>query len=579
MQTRITLIQLMSTMPAMLLAPLAEGWLAAPFAVDVEALSPPEVVLTSIPPGDRLGENVKLRASTCPSADDARLAQLKAPSFVAARGFAVGELVMAELAVGFVPAEAVPHGTFSLKRVGEAAGDFRPPPDFLPELRFSGPFNARREAAVRLVAQLPSRSAEDATLAPAHGTRGDLLQAALAQRSLLVACGSGNPYTAARERGKASSSGPLHPSQAHGGAPLAPASSASPTSPTAGSDPGSPASSAAGAQPPTATTGAAAGAEPPRLATLPRYHAIFTRASLLLHSCAPNCGYRSVFEPIPVAAPGLQVFAARAIASGEPLSVALTDPVAARPERQALLLQRYGFLCNCPRCGGAGPTVEDDAVAVWCGACGTNDVSLRGVVRPGGAANCVSCGAARPSDMELYTARAEALVAFRRAMTPQATTAGENPAGDGTPAQVVFPGVVEALEALQGVLADTDAGVMQALHAAIPALRQADASGALAADAAAALAAAGDAGCTWVPANKRMDWHVEAGLLLGAAGRPDASGLAWAAAAEIGRPLLAPTAPALLETFAAFAGKPPRNKGEAALADKIRLEVAAWASG
>lgn len=542
-------------------APLPAAWLAALAADDL--MMPAEVAVASVPPRDSLARNICVVTDPTLSAVDDNAPQRGQHSglhLAAARAFAPGELVLAEVAVAFLPADAVPPTGLDAGDGGATA------PLIAPHVRFAGPFNARREAAIRVVAQLPPRRAGESDPGAAAGsaTRGDLLASSFRARSLLVACGAGNPYTQARERGRAPEGG----TAATGSGGSGGGDAAAPTSPS-------------GQLPPAAGSPAA----PPSLA---RFHAVFTRSALLGHSCAPNTAYVSVFEPHPVAAPALQLYASRAVPAGERLTVALTDPVAARPERRARLLQRYGFLCDCPRCDDSasteGGSSGDDAVAVRCVPCLEKAASAAaataapasecGVWRPGSGAACALCGAAPPPDVALYTRRAQALAEWADALRQlQPAEGGRDrsiPDGDDG-------GVSTALACLRAVLHDADAGVMGALHAALPLLAAADATGARAADAAAALAAAGDAAAGWVPPHRRVDWHVEAALLAGAAERPDASARHWAAARDAGAPVLAASAPALLETFAAFAAKPPRNRREAALADKMRLEVAAWA--
>jgi hypothetical protein len=196
------------------------------------------------------------------------------------------------------------------------------------------------------------------------------------------------------------------------------------------------------------------------------------------------------------------------------------------------------------------------------------------VWRPGSTAACRLCGAPPPPDVALYTRRAEALAAWTDALRQLQPEGSSSATGDSAPD---VSNVTNALARLRSVLHDADAGVMGALHAALPLLAAADPTGAHAADVSNALAAAGDAAAHWVPPHRRVDWHIEAALLAGAAGRPDTSAGHWAAAHKAGAPMLTASAPALLETFTAFAAKPPRNRREAALADKMRLEVAAWA--
>ena len=607
-------------------AALTPEWLAAPFASDVAAVPTPEVRIDRIPSGDALASKVKIAQAYGKELDRHGVArQNDALYLTAAKDFAAGDLVLAELAVAFVPVDAVRSGALDARgdsdSADKASAGGNDSTGYLTALRFAGPFDVRREAAVRVMAQLPtrvksaSRDNNEATPIAAEASQGritdgissrrELLHAAFSQRSILVSCGAGNPYLASREGGKASTDGRLHPSQtAHGSAATADDKGRVDNSAPEGSTGGAPFPSAASSKLPS---------------SLPRFLALYPRSCLMRHSCAPNCGYRSVFEPYPMACPGIQVFASRPISKGEVLTIALCDPIAARPERRARLLQRYGFVCQCSRCGPLEPVEDDDAVAIKCGVClsqskaaavggsdvsSSTDVSRVGIVRPGRGCACSVCFSPPPSDLHLYTLRAEAIAAFHASMRDVASSVSESVGdlGGASPEQLLSPALQSssppstsafppssppsldvikgALSALRSILHDTDAAVLTALHAALPLLAgAADPSGACsAAEAALALCAAGDTAAAWVPPHRRIDWQVEAGLLLGAAGQPEASGRAWKAAHDLAQPYLKSSAPQLLEAFSAFARKPPRNRAEAGFADKLRLEVAAWNS-
>ena len=111
---------------------------------------------------------------------------------------------------------------------------------------------------------------------------------------------------------------------------------------------------------------------------------MFKVASMLNHSCRPNLWTR-------VANGQIEVRARRVIGSGEELCINyVTDPCgypglpwALRKERQAYLLQGYGFSCTCELCEVGQAFVESGL----CPGCG-------GEVRPqpGGAAVCLQCG-------------------------------------------------------------------------------------------------------------------------------------------------------------------------------------------
>jgi hypothetical protein len=68
---------------------------------------------------------------------------------------------------------------------------------------------------------------------------------------------------------------------------------------------------------------------------------------------------------------------------------------------------------------------------------------------------------------------------------------------------------------------------------------------------------------------------VDHALLVGGLGLPAESAEWWARALPLARMLHGSSAPALVEAFEAFTRKPPRNRGEAALAERLRLHALA----
>ncbi|CAO1613572.1 unnamed protein product [Jaminaea pallidilutea] len=87
--------------------------------------------------------------------------------------------------------------------------------------------------------------------------------------------------------------------------------------------------------------------------------------SMLNHSCVPNTA--QVF-PLGPQAPGTQAMALvaiRDIKPGEELTVTYIDTAMPRSRRQAVLLEEYGFACDCEGCSTSS-TVLDPREALWC---------------------------------------------------------------------------------------------------------------------------------------------------------------------------------------------------------------------
>jgi hypothetical protein len=70
---------------------------------------------------------------------------------------------------------------------------------------------------------------------------------------------------------------------------------------------------------------------------------VYPMASLLNHSCRPNCTYR--FDGVQ-----LQVVARQFIRSGEELTISYIDWIYGPTERASQLERQYFFKCQCPRC-------------------------------------------------------------------------------------------------------------------------------------------------------------------------------------------------------------------------------------
>ncbi|KAI9598568.1 hypothetical protein BDF19DRAFT_346444, partial [Syncephalis fuscata] len=70
---------------------------------------------------------------------------------------------------------------------------------------------------------------------------------------------------------------------------------------------------------------------------------VYPVASLLNHSCRPNCIYR--FDGVQ-----LQVIAQRPISAGEELTISYIDWIYGPNERTNQLERQYFFQCQCLRC-------------------------------------------------------------------------------------------------------------------------------------------------------------------------------------------------------------------------------------
>ena len=102
-------------------------------------------------------------------------------------------------------------------------------------------------------------------------------------------------------------------------------------------------------QPPPSGTAAVAGQEAVVVGG-----AVCPRLAILNHSCAPNCRLVTVTAPPPAASGTLwlAVVARQDIAEGEELCHSYVDleGLPSTGERQAALLEKYCFRCECERC-------------------------------------------------------------------------------------------------------------------------------------------------------------------------------------------------------------------------------------
>ena len=89
---------------------------------------------------------------------------------------------------------------------------------------------------------------------------------------------------------------------------------------------------------------------------------LFKLTSMLNHSCCPNASIR--VDVSPYGACRARLVVAGEIAPDEQLCISYSTPALfkRRDERRALLLQRWGFQCCCPRCAGC---LTSDASALW----------------------------------------------------------------------------------------------------------------------------------------------------------------------------------------------------------------------
>ena len=106
-------------------------------------------------------------------------------------------------------------------------------------------------------------------------------------------------------------------------------------------------------------------------------------ASLVNHSCAPNCSYEGFWDT-ERGAPGMRIFAETDISEGEEITISYVDRALPTASRQ-LRLREYGFECNCTRCLASTNGGGDDSLIFSCIACKEGRV-------PYGARACETCG-------------------------------------------------------------------------------------------------------------------------------------------------------------------------------------------
>lgn len=86
---------------------------------------------------------------------------------------------------------------------------------------------------------------------------------------------------------------------------------------------------------------------------------------MLNHSCVPNTAQVFPFGPQGPGKQAMALVAIRDIKPGEELTVTYIDTAMPRLRRQAVLLEEYGFTCDCEGCTTSA-TVLDPREALWC---------------------------------------------------------------------------------------------------------------------------------------------------------------------------------------------------------------------
>jgi hypothetical protein len=464
---------------------------------------------------------------------------------VATRDYAPGELIFSEIAVAIVPstllaASAPPMGAPAPADDAMAATRERITP-LIQALELFGPFHGEgegspgdgRSALIRLVAQLLPTLSEgqgdnsDTILGVYRGrirpceTRAEVLIRGLEKRGL-----EGNPMRPAplvATPGKTSGT----PSER----------STAPTSVDAAAQSG-----------PTASGGAeegGGGAKPTLLATTPALTSLFVRTSFVSHSCLPNMSAVWSSDRLSLS---ISLLADVAIKRGDILTLPFTDTCADTLTRNIKLKAKYGFACGCERCKSVLEGVGlDDTIAVRCPNCSKGRFSYGGwttseaASRLVGSEVCDVCGIGAPDPREVLEIRDNVLRTFVGAAD---------------------------IPMLRAVLHDTDMGAFVRLFACLPELAKdgkREEAVKLSAD---VIAAAKQ--LRYFPKVKLLRLVTDHGILCGASEQVEESAKAWALAAELGGQLLKSTSPHIVEMYEAFAAKPPRNRVEAAAADRIR---------
>ena len=497
-------------------------WWAAPADEDLAAPA-------TVRPLDVSGLSSRLRLAKSPAGT--------APRLLAARPYAVGELILAELAAAFIT--CAPVGA---------------PPDAptCAGTRLCGPFASAGTEAVRLAAQLLAARPRSGVDVLAKGASRAAVLAAACAAGHVLPCTVPAAWLRGGIVGK-KDDGDVRRDGSGGGH---------------------------------SNSGSGAGATGDEDAPPVSGRALFARGSLLRHSCLPSVLCIITFD-VTAGAPALHLVARRSISAGEELTLCrLADASQSRPVRAMALRAALGLeCCDCVRCTAA----EDDAEVVRCPV----TASCAGAVRlrspapcevVGGAAlaACPICGivADCESAAKALMDRESALATLGAAAATAAAAKASDDVGTRGSAAAAAAAALAMLHPSDG----------PALHGGLAVLREATSprrSGdgkarPSAAEAAAALApvvalseavAVAARAAPYLDPTLLQELLIDHALLCAMAGDGTRGVSAWRDVATLAR-LYNPTRSPMHELFTSFVAKPPRNANEAAAARRMRAVAA-----
>lgn len=305
----------------------------------------------------------------------------------------------------------------------------------------------------------------------------------------------------------------------------------------------------------------------PREVTERGVGALFVRANLVRHACCPNTSVRLLWDS-QASAPAVHLVATGPIAAGTPITVARVDTLLPIAMRQRGLTRAGLPPCTCARCCPADGL--DDTVAIRCPACSAGvlrlsaatDEEAGGEVVVTATPVCAACGASAPPPATLQAARGAALDG---AASAPGLAAARRVLHDYDTALLVrlFASLPSVAAATATATSPAGGGGAAAAASTTP-----PSAADVVATSGAVLAAA--RALPYFCPLRLLRLAEDHGILAGAVGDVDASRAAWEAAAVISRTYYRDATPHWVEMHEAFAARPPRNRVEAGAAERMR---------
>lgn len=563
---------------------MAATWLDAPASDDLAV--DPEVLVSSLPPGDSLRKYIALH----PGANGRHV-------LVAARDFVAGELVLAEVAVIALPLRSDKDGDDLSSLEAECH-----------RVIFTGPFERVPGAALRVLHQIAPAS-DVYTVERDKVTRRQVLAAALLRASVRCLCQTDNPYA---------KPAPQRPVAKD--VPSVKSSSAA----SASTGPVEPVTRISGYDALFVRSSLLRHSCDPTCAFRSSIEASISAPAIQVFALRPiRAGEELTLALVDASLPRdsrERLLCKRYGSSCE----------CRRCARKTCSTQSHSFSVPDMRVdlGGVDDVASDDTIVLRCGVCSTGHLGPAAHQRRGTSEDapptsivvmgCKGCGAfmERAAAAALLSRRNDALAGVSRAcgllQTVKAAPApaAANVASNGLDAVRLL---ASAVAELSNVVFDHDAAAFHALHAAasllyrieeppsrprlapesqagrdpdardllppeplVPAVRSGESQAeALALDLSRRAAAAAEllvAGRVFPP-TRLLAVCIDHALLAGGLALPDESSLWWERALPLARTFHGTSAPALVEAIDSFVRKPPRNRGEAALAERLRLHA------